>query len=281
MSPTDPLIIGFVADLFFTVKIENVARRLGYQVAWIGAATDVTPVNETERAGAQPGEALTGRDGGLFERLTRTQPALLIFDLNNDAVPWQRWLAQIKSSPATRRIPVLCFGSHVETALFTAARERGADDVVAKSRFTSALPELITRYARVPDYAAIAVACAEPLADLARKGIASYNQGAYYDAHHDLEAAWVADSGPARELYRGLLQVGVALYQVQRGNYNGAVKMLLRVKQWLAPLPDSCRGVNVARLREDANRYHDALLSLGAERVTDFDWTGVRPIEVV
>jgi hypothetical protein len=169
----------------------------------------------------------------------------------------------------------------VETALFAAARERGADDVVAKSRFTTALPELIAKHARRPDHEAIAGACAEPLAELARKGIAAFNRGAYYDAHHDLEEAWVQDSGAARELYRALLQVGVALYQVQRGNFNGAVKMLLRVRQWLAPLPDRCRGVNVGRVKEDAERYHNALLALGKERLEEFDWDRVNPIEVL
>ncbi len=30
-----PLIVGFVANLIFTSKIENVARHLGYDIGWI------------------------------------------------------------------------------------------------------------------------------------------------------------------------------------------------------------------------------------------------------
>ena len=59
----------------------------------------------------RPGEALHGRDGRLFERVTRTQPALLLFDLNNAAIPWRQWIAALKSSAATRRIPCLLYTS--------------------------------------------------------------------------------------------------------------------------------------------------------------------------
>ena len=54
-----------------------------------------------------------------------------------------------------------------------------------------------------------------------------------------LKEAWRQDTGAARDFYRGILQVGIAYYQIERGNYRGAVKMLLRVRQWLDPLPDS------------------------------------------
>jgi hypothetical protein len=79
------------------------------------------------------------------------------------------------------------------------------------------------------------------------------------------------DDGPGRDLYRGILQVGIAYYQIEKGNYRGAVKMLLRVRQWLDPLPDVCRDVDVAKLRADVQRVHEALIALGPDRVGDFD----------
>jgi hypothetical protein len=90
----------------------------------------------------------------------------------------------------------------------------------------------------------------------------------------------MADQGPGRDLYRGILQVAIAYYQIERGNYRGATKMLLRVRQWLDPLPDVCRGVNIAQLREDAERVYTALTELGPDHINNLDRTLFRPVEV-
>jgi predicted metal-dependent hydrolase len=259
-----------VADLMFTTRIAKAAEHAGYRVTWIETA-DQLGAADPDAGPEQPGESLHGRDGRLFEQITDWQPALLLFDLNNKAIPWRQWIAALKSSAATRRIPVMAFGPHEDVATMTAARDAGADAVLARSRFTADMPGLFQKYARVPDYPALRAACDEPLSDLARIGIERFNQGAYYPAHDALEEAWVRDEGPGRDLYRGMLQVGIAYYQIEKGNYRGAVKMLLRVRQWLDPLPDVCRGVDVAGLRADVARVHEALLALGSERVEDFD----------
>ncbi|HNS40524.1 MAG: DUF309 domain-containing protein [Anaerolineae bacterium] len=267
---TTPLIVAFVADLMFTPRIAKVAEHIGYRVKWIETADQIGNV-ELEARPELPGEFLYGREGRLFDQMTLWQPALLLFDLNNAAIPWREWIAALKSAAATRRIPVMCFGSHMDVDTMKAARSVGADAVLARSRFTADMPALFQRYARIPDRAALGVACSEPLSDLALKGIGKFNEGDYYAAHDSLEEAWVMDEGPGRDLYRGMLQVGIAYYQIEHNNYRGAIKMLLRVRQWLDPLPDKCRGVNVARLREDADRVYAALLSLGEGQIGMFN----------
>jgi hypothetical protein len=142
------------------------------------------------------------------------------------------------------------------------------------------MPALFARYARLPDRTALADACAEPLSDLARAGIELFNQGAYYKCHDALEEAWMRDEGAGRDLYRGVLQVGIAYHQIEQANYRGAVKMLLRARQWLDPLPAVCRGVDVASLRADAARVYEALIALGPEGVDGVDRGLFRPINV-
>jgi len=78
-----------------------------------------------------------------------------------------------------------------------------------------------------------------------------------------------------------MLQVGIAYYQIERGNFRGALKMLLRVRQWLDPLPKVCRQVNVARLREDVGRVQQALETLGPENFSNIDRELFRPIEII
>ena len=75
--------------------------------------------------------------------------------------------------------------------------------------------------------------------------------------------------------------IAVAYLQITRGNYNGAIKMFLRSRQWLDPLPGAMRGVDVAALRQDAARVRAALEALGAERIGEFDVRQLQPVKVV
>lgn len=271
--------MAFVADLMFTMRIAKVAEHIGYDAVWIESATQLESLGQRDEPEFL-GEQLHGHEGRLFEEIVKIQPALLLFDLNNAEIPWRDWIALLKSAAATRRIPVMCFGSHEDVTSMTAAKSVGADVVLARSRFTSDMPALFQRYARIPDRLALDEACGEPLSELAREGIERFNRGDYYPAHDALEEAWVVDQGPGRDLYRGILQVGIAYYQIERGNYRGAIKMLLRVRQWLSPLPAICRGVDVSALRADVERVYAALVALGPDKIDEFDRALFGPVHV-
>lgn len=277
---TPPLIIAFVADLMFSTQIGKVADHLGYRIAWIERASELGAAGP-DSPSEKPGESLFGREGQLFNKITEWQPALLLFDLTNQDIPWQAWIPALKSSPATRRIPILCFGPHEDVATMQTAADCGAEAVLARSRFMADMPNLVTRYARLPDATAMNEVCAEPLSALAKEGIDLFNKGSYYKCHDALEEAWVLDQGPGRDLYRGILQIGIAYYQIERGNYRGAVKMLLRVRQWLGPLPAVCRGVDVAQLKQDAEQVYTALVELGPDRLPEFDRGLFRQVRLV
>ena len=273
-----PLIVAFVSDLMFTTRIQNVVNHLGWRVEWLETAVSVGLPHSPEQP-ERPGESLHGTEGRLFEQITAWQPVLLLFDLNNAQIPWRRWIPILKSSPATRRLPILAFGPHEDKETMLTAKKVGANFVIGRSRFTAAMPDLLQKYARLPDREALAKSCAEPLAALAKEGIMLFNQGEYYKCHDALEEAWRQDQSPARELYRGILQAGIAYFQIERGNYRGAVKMLLRLRQWLDPLPPVCRGVNVARLRENAALVQTMVTELGPELLGEFDTAVIQPIE--
>jgi len=262
MTPS-AVLLGLVSDLFFAAPIETAARALGFQVHWV------------DRGEAEPPP---GRSASFIARVVELQPALIIVELSSEAIPWERWITALKSSPATRRIPVIAFGPHVNIELRERAEEVGCEAVLAKSRFLSDLPALIQKHARRVDQAALAEDCAAPLSALALKGIDLFNRHEFFEAHEELEHAWNEDPGPARELYRGILQVAVAYLQITRGNYSGALKMFLRLRQWLDPLPDECRSVNVAQLRADALDARAALEALGPERIAAFDHALFKPV---
>lgn len=275
-----PLVVVFIKDLMMSTKIESVCNHLGYKVL-IDEAPELIWPEEPPRPMTYSGEPVSGQAAELVEKLTNLQPALLIFDLGNDTIPWQQWLIILKSSPATRRIPILCFGPHVDTQKLSIALDLSADSVVSRSRFVKSMPELIEKYARVWDQDSLVKSCQAPLPERALIGLEAFNAGRYYEAHEYLEDAWNEDTSPSKEAFKAVLQVGVAYYQIRRANYPGAIKMFLRARQWLAPLPDTCRGINFAKLKRDAKLVHKTLIELGPEGIEDFDRDLFQPVEYV
>lgn len=120
--------------------------------------------------------------------------------------------------------------------------------------------------------------CQGDLHPQARIGIQLFNQGDYFEAHEALEHAWREEPGPAREFYRGVLQIGVAYYHILNGNFPGAVKMLARAKKWLAAYPPVCRSVNLDQLQKDASIAEKRLLELGSEHLNQFERNLLKPI---
>ncbi len=76
---------------------------------------------------------------------------------------------------------------------------------------------------------------------------------------------------PERDLYQGILQIGIAYYQIKRGNYRGAIKMFRRGQQNLFQLPDTILGVNLVQFRLDAQEAESALRALGPGEIGKFD----------
>ena len=105
----------------------------------------------------------------------------------------------------------------------------------------------------------------------ATEGLRLFNAGHYWESHEALEAAWIAEKGAVRDLYRGILQTAVVYLHVTRANYPGAVKVYGRSQKWLRPWPDMCRGVQVERLRYDLDAVIAEVRKLGPERLADFD----------
>ena len=120
--------------------------------------------------------------------------------------------------------------------------------------------------------------CQAPLHPQAAEGLRLFNAGQYFEAHEALEDAWNAERSQVRDLYRGILQIAVVYLHVTRRNYNGAVKVYARSQRWVRDWPDICRGIRVGDLRRDAEVVIDEVRRLGAERISDFDNSLLKPV---
>lgn len=77
----------------------------------------------------------------------RTQaPSLVILDLNNPRTDPIGTVAAMKADSALASIPTVGYVSHVDAETIVAAREAGVADVMARSAFVNALPQLLSDY---------------------------------------------------------------------------------------------------------------------------------------
>jgi CheY-like chemotaxis protein len=118
--------VAALDDLFFTVKINEAAKRAGLGVAFVKSQRDVLD----QAAGA---------------------PALIIIDLNFSGIEPVELIQKIKADPELRKISLLGYVSHVQGELKQAAQEAGCDMVLARSAFSQNLQQIMRRHAESRD----------------------------------------------------------------------------------------------------------------------------------
>ena len=74
-----------------------------------------------------------------------------------------------------------------------------------------------------------------------------------------------------RDLYHGVLQIGVGFHHWRNGNFHGASTLIAEGIARLEAFAPACQGVDVAKLVADARAAHDELIRLGPERMAEFD----------
>jgi CheY-like chemotaxis protein len=114
-------ILAVMSDLFFSVKINDAAKKLGMTAEFV-------------------------KDKTLALEKAKRRPPLIILDLNCDAADPLDLIAQIKANPDTAGIALIGFVSHVQTELKQRAKEIGCDTVVARSAFAQNLPAILEGY---------------------------------------------------------------------------------------------------------------------------------------
>ncbi len=90
---------------------------------------------------------------------------------------------------------------------------------------------------------------ASPMLQLA---INKFNAGDYFVCHEFLEQLWLDEQGPQRDLYKGILQIGIGLRHLQRNNINGARRLLENGSNLIEPFTPVCFGIDLLSLQNDA-----------------------------
>ncbi len=116
-SHVPSMIVAFLDDLIFATKLSATATAVG---------TTVTIVRTLEELGGE---------------LDSAAVELVIVDLSAGRDDPLEAIALARAS--SPEVQIVAFGPHVEGDLMNAARQRGADTVLARSAFVRKLPELL------------------------------------------------------------------------------------------------------------------------------------------
>jgi PleD family two-component response regulator len=114
-------ILAVVEDLFFTVKINDAAKRAGMDVEFVKSEKD------------------------LLDKL-KERADLVILDLNANSVQPLDLISKMKGNPEFKPISLIGFVSHVQGELKQKAHEAGCDMVLARSAFSQNLPQILKRH---------------------------------------------------------------------------------------------------------------------------------------
>ena len=113
-------VLAVLEDLFFTVKINESAKHAGVAIEFVKSEKDAI-----ERA--------------------RTNPALIIIDLNCNGIDPLKLVESLKSSEETKGISLIGYLSHIQRELKQKAQAAGCDMVLARSAFSQNLPQILKR----------------------------------------------------------------------------------------------------------------------------------------
>jgi CheY-like chemotaxis protein len=115
-------ILAVLEDLFFTVKINESAKRAGLPVEFVKSEKDAL-----DKAG--------------------TQPALIIIDLNYQGIDPLKLIRELKEGVGTKGIGLIGYLSHIQVELKRQAQEAGCNMVLARSAFSQNLLQILQRHA--------------------------------------------------------------------------------------------------------------------------------------
>lgn len=91
------------------------------------------------------------------------------------------------------------------------------------------------------------------------EGIRLFNEGLFYECHEEIEHEWHAEPGPIRDLYQGILQIGVAFHHASNGNLRGARLLLVDGLNKLERFRPDCLGIDTDRLWVESRAILDEI----------------------
>jgi hypothetical protein len=99
-----------------------------------------------------------------------------------------------------------------------------------------------------------------------------FNSGRFYEAHESIEEIWQLESGPLRDLYKGLIQLAAAFVHLSRGKQSGAERLLRTSLGYLEPYrAEGAMGFDVESICRAERDVYQRLKQAGPAGVASMD----------
>jgi predicted metal-dependent hydrolase len=98
------------------------------------------------------------------------------------------------------------------------------------------------------------------------RAVEQFNAGEYYECHESLEDLWRGEPGKIRDLYKGILQIAVALHHAKRSNVKGALRLISSGMELTRQFAPRCLGIDTGLVIEMAGRIKEELEKLDPEQ---------------
>ena len=90
-----------------------------------------------------------------------------------------------------------------------------------------------------------------PVDERFRTGVALFNQEKFFECHETIENLWFETQDEYKDLYKGVIQVAVALHHLTRDNLSGARELFETSSRYLSKYAPEALGLNVEKLIND------------------------------
>ncbi|HTR45843.1 MAG TPA: DUF309 domain-containing protein [Verrucomicrobiae bacterium] len=92
-----------------------------------------------------------------------------------------------------------------------------------------------------------------------KRGVAHFNAREFFEAHEAWEELWLPADEPEKTFLQGMIQIAAAFHHYQRRNPRGTKSLLSAGLGRLESCPKEFRSMDMARLRNEAGVWLDAL----------------------
>ena len=92
-----------------------------------------------------------------------------------------------------------------------------------------------------------------------RKGLDSFDSGAFFEAHEHWESVWLTAREPEKTFLQALIQVAASFHHFQLGNQAGTISLLRSALRRLEKYPESFGGIAITPLRISIGQWLESL----------------------
>ena len=114
--------------------------------------------------------------------------------------------------------------------------------------------------------------------ELFLKGVESFNDANFYDAHEHWEDLWSDYRLKDAKFIQALIQLAVGYFHITNQNKNGAIGLLKKCKPKFEKYIPQCRGMNVENILFFVNESLECLDSI--TKMSDFKWSIVPKLKI-